>query len=53
MTTVLVHSEYPDHPAQMQMRNWTRLPQHIHYATNCLTEFLREIQLQPAPEPAT
>ncbi len=49
MTTVLVHSEYPDHPAQMQMRNWASLPQHIHYATDCLTAFLREIQPEPAP----
>jgi putative hydrolase of the HAD superfamily len=47
MTTVLVHSDYPDHPVQLQMRNWTKLPEHIHYATDCLTSFLKAI----APEP--
>jgi putative hydrolase of the HAD superfamily len=40
MTTVLVHSEYPDHPVQMQMRNWTEPPAHIHYTTDDLTGFL-------------
>jgi putative hydrolase of the HAD superfamily len=49
MTTVLVHSDYPDHPVQQQMRTWTRLPEHIHHATDCLTEFLREIRPAPAP----
>ena len=43
MTTVLVHSEYPDHPIQLQMRNWTELPAHIHYATDDLTGFLAAI----------
>jgi putative hydrolase of the HAD superfamily len=49
MTTVLVHSDYPDHPVQQQMRSWTSLPQHIHYATDCLTAFLRDIQPEPVP----
>jgi putative hydrolase of the HAD superfamily len=40
MTTVLVHSDYVDHPAQLLMRNWRELPHHIHYATDCLTSFL-------------
>jgi putative hydrolase of the HAD superfamily len=43
MTTVLVHSEYPDHPAQMQMRNWTEPPAHIHYTTDDLTGFLHVV----------
>ena len=47
MVTVLVHSEYPDHPAQLQMRNWRELPPHIHYATDCLTTFLRSIRAEP------
>ena len=49
MTTVLVHSQYMDHPAQLQMRRWTGLPAHIHYATEDLTAFLRAI---PAGQPA-
>lgn len=49
MTTVLVHSEYPDHPVQKQMRTWTELPEHIHYATDCLTSFLKAIQPQAVP----
>lgn len=40
MTTVLVHSDYLDHPAQQQMRKWTELPEHIHHATDNLTAFL-------------
>jgi putative hydrolase of the HAD superfamily len=47
MTTVLVHSDYIDHPAQLLMRNWRELPEHIHYATDCLTTFLGS--LRPAP----
>jgi len=49
MTTVLVHSDYVDHPAQLQMRNWRELPDHIHYATDCLTTFLRSVLGAPAP----
>jgi putative hydrolase of the HAD superfamily len=49
MTTVLVHSQYMDHPVQQQMRTWTALPAHIHYATEDLTAFLRAI---PAGQPA-
>ena len=48
MTTVLVHSEYPDHPVQLEMRNWRELPLHIHHATDCLTDFLNAIR--PLPE---
>lgn len=43
MTTVLVHSDYPDHPIQTQMRNWAELPAHIHYTTDCLTTFLKSL----------
>jgi putative hydrolase of the HAD superfamily len=43
MTTVLVHSDYVDHPAQQQMRKWTELPTHIHHATDDLTLFLASL----------
>jgi putative hydrolase of the HAD superfamily len=46
MTTVLVHSDYMDHPAQAQMRKWTELPEHIHHATNDLTTFLTKLNPQ-------
>lgn len=42
MTTVLVHSSYLDHPAQLQMKTWDALPDHIHHMTLDLTEFLAE-----------
>jgi putative hydrolase of the HAD superfamily len=47
MTTVLVHSEYADHPAQLQMCNWTELPAYIHHATDDLTGFLSSIPTRP------
>jgi putative hydrolase of the HAD superfamily len=40
MTTVLVHSDYVDHPAQLKVREWRELPVHIHYLTRDLTGFL-------------
>jgi putative hydrolase of the HAD superfamily len=40
MTTVLVHSDYIDHPAQLKIREWRELPAHIHYLTRDLTSFL-------------
>lgn len=40
MTTVLVHSDYIDHPAQLKIRDWRTLPAHIHYLTRDLTGFL-------------
>jgi putative hydrolase of the HAD superfamily len=43
MTTVLVHSDYMDHPAQAQMRKWTALPEHIHHTTDDLTAFLNTL----------
>jgi len=48
MTTVLVHSDYLDHPVQLEMRTWTKLPEHIHYATEDLTAFLARIRRQLA-----
>jgi putative hydrolase of the HAD superfamily len=40
MTTVLVHSDYIDHPAQLKIRDWRELPDHIHHLTRDLTGFL-------------
>lgn len=40
MTTVLVHSDYIDHPAQLKIREWRELPDHVHYLTRDLTKFL-------------
>ena len=40
MTTVLVHSDYVDHPAQLKIRHWQELPEHVHYLTRDLTGFL-------------
>jgi putative hydrolase of the HAD superfamily len=40
MTTVLVHSDYMDHPAQAQIRKWKTLPGHVDHATDDLAEFL-------------
>ena len=40
MTTVLVHSDYMDHPVQREIRNWKTLPEHIHHVTRDLCQFL-------------
>lgn len=40
MRTVLVHSDYIDHPAQLKVRHWTSLPNHIHHMTRDLKDFL-------------
>lgn len=42
MTTVLVHSSYLDHPAQLQMQSWDALPDHIHHMTLDLADFLAQ-----------
>jgi putative hydrolase of the HAD superfamily len=47
MTTVLVHSDYQDHPAQQQMKKWRGLPDHIHHATDDLTAFLATLAPKP------
>jgi len=44
MTTVLVHSDYMDHPAQAEMRKWRALPEHIHHATDDLQGFLAGVR---------
>jgi len=43
MTTVLVHSDYMDHPIQQQIRGWTKPPAHIHHMTNDLRGFLDDL----------
>jgi putative hydrolase of the HAD superfamily len=43
MTTVLVHSDYIDHPAQLKMRDWQELPGHIDHMTRELTGFISSI----------
>ena len=40
MTTVLVHSDYIDHPAQLKIRDWRELPAHIDHLTRDLTDFI-------------
>ena len=40
MTTVLVKSDYIDHPVQLEMRKWRELPPHIHHMTADLTGFI-------------
>lgn len=40
MTTVLVHSDYMDHPAQLEMRRWRELPVHVDHYTYDLRGFL-------------
>lgn len=40
MTTVLVKSDYVDHPVQIEMRTWRELPDHVHYMTEDLTGFI-------------
>jgi putative hydrolase of the HAD superfamily len=49
MTTVFVHSDYIDHPAQLKVRNWRQLPVHIHHMTRDLTQFLNDSVLTHLP----
>ena len=46
MTTVLVHSNYIDHPAQLKIRSWSEPPAHIHHMTEDLVRFLTEIKIR-------
>lgn len=46
MTTVLVHSDYMDHPIQLAMRSWTELPEHVHHMTDDLEAFLKSLRLE-------
>ena len=45
MTTVLVHSNYMDHPIQQKIREWRELPAHIHHMTDDLVGFLTGLEL--------
>lgn len=45
MRTVLVKSDYIDHPIQRKIRSWTALPEHIHHLTDDLTGFLNGIDI--------
>jgi putative hydrolase of the HAD superfamily len=45
MATVLVHSEYYDHPIQHQIKEWVKPPEHIHHMTEDLLEFLGEVHV--------
>ena len=49
MTTVFVHSDFIDHPAQLKVREWRHLPRHIHHMTRDLTEFIGSNILKPEP----
>jgi putative hydrolase of the HAD superfamily len=49
MTTVFVHSDYIDHPAQLKVRNWRKLPDHIHHMTRDLTGFIASSVLPGLP----
>lgn len=46
MTTVLVHSDYVDHPAQLKVKTWQELPEHVHHLTRDLCGFLQDIKLK-------
>lgn len=49
MTTVLVHSNYMDHPAQARIRTWTHPPVHVHHMTEDLAGFLRSLAPDAVP----
>ncbi|MEZ5843570.1 MAG: pyrimidine 5'-nucleotidase [Hyphomicrobiaceae bacterium] len=44
MTTVLVHSDYIDHPRQLEIRHWQAPPAHVHHMTKDLRAFLDGIK---------
>lgn len=46
MTTVLVHSDYVDHPAQLKVKTWQELPEHVHHLTRDLCGFLQAIKFK-------
>jgi putative hydrolase of the HAD superfamily len=50
MTTVLVCTDYIDHPIQREIKTWTEPPAHIHHMTRDLTGFLAA--LSPSPRSA-
>jgi len=43
MVTVLVHSDYYDHPIQHQIKAWDTPPTHVHHMTRDLNGFLDEV----------
>lgn len=51
MTTVLVHSNYMDHPIQQKITEWRELPEHIHHMTDDLVGFLTSLELYPERRP--
>ncbi len=43
IVTVLVHSDYQDHPSQQALKEAESLPHYIHFETADLTRFLNEV----------
>ena len=52
MTTVLVKSDYIDHPAQLKMRDWRELPEHVHHLTDDITDFIAGTILKRTETPS-
>ncbi len=50
MVTVLVHSEFYDHPIQKQIKDWAEPPDHVHHMTEDLLGFLGEVNETLSPE---
>ena len=50
ITTVLVHSNYDDHPSQAAVKAAAALPPYIHFETGNLTQFLTDVVLARAAE---
>lgn len=44
MTTVLVHSDWLDHPEQLKINSRPELPEHVHHLTRDLCGFLKDIK---------
>lgn len=43
MVTILVHSEFYDHPVQKRIKEWDAPPEHVHHMTEDLLGFLGEV----------
>ena len=43
MATVLVHSDFYDHPIQRQIKDWVEPPEHVHHMTEDLLGFLGQV----------
>jgi putative hydrolase of the HAD superfamily len=50
MTTVLVRTDYIDHPAQAEIRQWREPPEHIHHTTDDLASFLAALAPRAASD---